>query len=172
MPPGSFQLTRRSWAVVGALAAAIALSFDWGLHRALVDVPFAPFALADRIVRVTPGSIATWMIDHLHHAAKALLAAGSVAVFIASGAGIAALLGRRPPRAAAVFGLLALLVGSLEPVKASAWGGAAGAVDTGSRSRCSRPSPPPAERCGGGQLTRDDVASSPASQSCSSPARR
>jgi DMSO/TMAO reductase YedYZ molybdopterin-dependent catalytic subunit len=52
-------------------------------------------------------------------------------VFIASGAGIAALLGRRPPRAAAVFGLLALLVGSLEPVKASAWGGAAGAVVAG-----------------------------------------
>jgi DMSO/TMAO reductase YedYZ molybdopterin-dependent catalytic subunit len=130
MPRGSSQPPRSSRAAAGLLASALALGFDWGLHRAITDVPFAPFALADRIVRLTPGSIATWMIDHLHHAAKTLLAGGSVVALLMGGAGVA-LLVRRGPRAAAAFGALVLTVGALEPVQATLWGAVAGGAIVG-----------------------------------------
>jgi DMSO/TMAO reductase YedYZ molybdopterin-dependent catalytic subunit len=116
---------------VGALAAALALGLDWGLHRAVTEVPFAPFALADRIVRLTPGPVATWMIDHLHHAAKVLLAGGCVAALLAAGAVISIPAARRPWPATAAFSLLVLLAGVLEPVQPSVWGAAAGAVLVG-----------------------------------------
>lgn len=131
MPTGGGQLPPRRQAAVGALAAAIALGFGWGLHRAIVDVPFAPFALADRIVRLTPGLVATWMIDHLQHAAKTLLAGGSVAALVGGGAAIAVWLGPRATQAAAGFGVLALAAGLLEPVDGGALGAAAGATVAG-----------------------------------------
>lgn len=129
--PSGRQPSRGKRAAVGALAAAVALGLEWGLHRAIVDVPFAPFALADRIVRLTPGSVATWMIDHLHHGAKTLLAGGCVAALLAAGALMAAVLARRPSRCAAAFALLAFVIGVLEPVQVSVWGAAAGAALAG-----------------------------------------
>jgi DMSO/TMAO reductase YedYZ molybdopterin-dependent catalytic subunit len=118
-------------ATLGALAAGAALTFDWGLHRAVEQAPFAPFALADRVVRLTPGSVATYMIDHLQHAAKLLLAAGCVAGVIAAGAVFAVVAARRPARAAQAFGTVVVIAGLLAPVASSDWGSALAAALTG-----------------------------------------
>jgi len=118
-------------AALGALATGAGLGVDWGLHGALVQVPFAPFALADRIVRLTPGNIATYMIEHLQHAAKLLLAGGCVAGVVGGGAVIAVLAAQRPARAASAFAALALAAGLLAPVGFSAWGSALGAALAG-----------------------------------------
>src|ERR687888_1161180 len=67
------------------LAAAAALAVYWAAARAYPQLAFAPFALADRVVRVTPGGVATWFIDHLHHNAQRLLAGAAVALFVIAG---------------------------------------------------------------------------------------
>ena len=121
---------RTWWAGAGAVAALVALAFDWGLHRAVEQVPFAPYALADRIVRLTPGNIATYLIDHLHHTAKPLLAAACIATLIAAGAGASAV-SRRPARAAATFSAVTLVAGLLAPLQRSVWGSALGAAAAG-----------------------------------------
>jgi DMSO/TMAO reductase YedYZ molybdopterin-dependent catalytic subunit len=113
------------------LAALAALGFDWGLHRAIVEVPFAPYSLADRIVRLTPGSVATYLIDHLHHAAKPLLAATCIAAMIAIGGAIRALSPRSTRTAAVSFAAAALVAGLLSPLQRSAWGSALGAAVAG-----------------------------------------
>src|ERR671936_840390 len=64
----------------GLLAAAVALAVYWAAARAYPQLGFAPFALADRVVRVTPGGVATWFIDHLHHNDQRLLAGVAVAL--------------------------------------------------------------------------------------------
>lgn len=122
----------RSWrALSGALAALAALGFDWGAHRALLRVPFAPYALADRIVRLTPGSVATYLIDHLHHTAKPLLAAACIVAVIGAGAAVSAL-SPHPSRVAATsFSALAFLAGLLTPLQRSVWGAALGAAVAG-----------------------------------------
>jgi DMSO/TMAO reductase YedYZ molybdopterin-dependent catalytic subunit len=116
---------------MGTVAAGVALGFEWGLHRALAQVPFAPFALADRVVRLTPGPIATYMIDHLHHAAKPLLAGACIAALLGAGAVLAVLVHRPRGAAAGGFAALVLIVGLLEPVQGSAWGSALGAAVAG-----------------------------------------
>src|SRR3989442_2601430 len=68
--------------VEGALAAAPALALLWAVSTADPYVPFPPLALADRIIRITPGSLATWAIDHLHHAAQPLLGGGVTVAFL------------------------------------------------------------------------------------------
>jgi hypothetical protein len=40
-------------------AAAAALSAQWLLRRIVPAMPFAPYSVANRIVRITPGGIAT-----------------------------------------------------------------------------------------------------------------
>jgi DMSO/TMAO reductase YedYZ molybdopterin-dependent catalytic subunit len=116
---------------LGAIAAGVGLGFDWGVHRALAQVPFAPFALADRIVRVTPGPIATYLIDHLHHAAKPLLAAGCVVALVAVGVAVSALAPRSVGLAAGLYAAVLLVSGVLAPVQSSTWGAAVGAAAAG-----------------------------------------
>ena len=96
-----------------------------------MQVPFAPFALANRVVRLTPGSVATYMIDHLHHVAKPLVVTGCVAALIAAGAVLALSRGRVRDAAAGGFGALLLIVGLLDPVQSSLWGSALGAGAAG-----------------------------------------
>jgi DMSO/TMAO reductase YedYZ molybdopterin-dependent catalytic subunit len=111
----------------GALAAAPALAVGWVLHRGSPQTPFAPTALADRIIRLTPGDVATTAIDRLHHAAQGLLAAGLVGVFLAIAAFAAA--GRRSPWRAAVLWSAALLAGgAATPVGLSVSGALAAAA--------------------------------------------
>ncbi|MBI5290147.1 MAG: hypothetical protein HY873_14335, partial [Chloroflexi bacterium] len=76
-------------------------------------MPFAPYALGNRLVRHAPGSIATEAIERLGHQALPLVAWALIAGALAMGA----LLGRRAP---ATFGALAfalsMLAARLDPV--------------------------------------------------------
>jgi DMSO/TMAO reductase YedYZ molybdopterin-dependent catalytic subunit len=114
--------------VHGAVAAAPALAIGWVAHRGSPGIPFAPTALADRFIRLTPGEVATTAIDRLHHAAQPLLAAGVTLVFISIAAALAASL--RPSRAALAWGAALLAAGAATPVERSA-AGALGAAALG-----------------------------------------
>lgn len=110
---------RRRSAAAGALASAPALAVGWALARAFDALPFAPFALADRVVRVTPGPLATAAIDRLQHAALPLLTGASVAGFVVLGAVLGAFrAARRWPAAVAgaVLGAALLAAGLVAPV--------------------------------------------------------
>ncbi|MBI5283976.1 MAG: molybdopterin-dependent oxidoreductase [Chloroflexi bacterium] len=76
------------------------------MHEAVHGVPFAPYALGNRLVRLAPGGIATEVIERLGHRALPLFAW----VIIGATLSAAGLLGRRAP---AVFGALALLLSVL-----------------------------------------------------------
>jgi DMSO/TMAO reductase YedYZ molybdopterin-dependent catalytic subunit len=71
--------------VAGAVATALALSVLW-LSSALIEgAPFAPAALAEGIIRVTPGGVATFFIESLGHFARPLVTLGVVAGAFAIG---------------------------------------------------------------------------------------
>ena len=105
----------------GALAAAPALAAGWVAHRGSPRLPFAPTALADRVIRLTPGDIATAAIDRLQHAAQPLLALSIVALFIAAGALIATRIGTAAG-GALLWAMLVLGGGLAAPVERSAPG--------------------------------------------------
>lgn len=79
---------RRDVAAVGA-----ALLAQWLLRRIVPAMPFAPYSVANRIVRITPGGIATTGIDQVGHLALPLLAAAVVLATLTLGLAI----GRRNP---------------------------------------------------------------------------
>jgi len=109
---------RRQALLDGVIAAAPALAAGWVAHRGSPRIPFAPTALADRIIRLTPDDVATAAIDRFHHAAQHLLAIAVVAAFVA----VAAIAARqlRSPRGAAAAWSLVLLGGALStPVEPS-----------------------------------------------------
>jgi DMSO/TMAO reductase YedYZ molybdopterin-dependent catalytic subunit len=117
----------------GLLAAAAALALYWAAARADPALGFAPFALADRIVRLTPGGVATWFIDHLHHNAQRLLAASATIAFVVAGAALGQLASRHRARGPLYSGALfaAACVGAAvaDPVATGAAGLAAAASD-------------------------------------------
>jgi DMSO/TMAO reductase YedYZ molybdopterin-dependent catalytic subunit len=121
---------RRHALLQGALAAAPALAAGWIAHRGSPRIPFAPTALADRIIRLTPGDVATAAIDRFHHAAQPLLALGVVGLVVA----VAALLAwrlRSPIRAAALWSAALLAGGLAAPVQPSTPGALAAAALAG-----------------------------------------
>jgi DMSO/TMAO reductase YedYZ molybdopterin-dependent catalytic subunit len=126
----SGQRGRRRALLEGALAAAPALAAAWVAHRGSPRIPFAPTALADRVIRLTPGDVATAAIDRLQHAAQPLLAAGIVALFVAA-AGLIAVGIATPARAALVWGAFVLGAGLAAPVEPSAPGALGAAALTG-----------------------------------------
>ncbi len=71
--------------LAGVLASALALAALWLVSRLDAAVPFAPLELAERVVRVTPGALATFTIEQLGKAALHLLAAGVTALLLAIG---------------------------------------------------------------------------------------
>jgi hypothetical protein len=105
------QHARRRALADGTVAAAPALAVGWVAHRGSPRIPFAPTALADRIIRLTPGGLATAGIERLHHAAQHLLAVAVVMAFVTIAA-IAARQLRSAGRASAVWSA-ALLAGAL-----------------------------------------------------------
>src|SRR5919197_2853361 len=115
------------------LAAAVALAVYWAAARAYPELGFAPFALADRVIRLTPGGVATWFIDHLHHNAQRLLAAFATIAFVVAGAALgllaARLRARGPLYAGALFGALCIAAALADPVAIGAAGLAAAAAD-------------------------------------------
>src|SRR5919198_2193087 len=98
-------VTRRG-AREGLLAATLALAVYWAAARAYPQLGFAPFALADRVVRATPGGVATWFIDHLHHNAQRLLAGAAVALFVIAGVALGVMARRLARRGAFISGAL------------------------------------------------------------------
>ena len=75
------------------VAVAAALFAQWLLRRIVPAMPFAPYSVANRIVRITPGGIATTGIDEVGHLALPILGAIVVVATLALGLAI----GRRNP---------------------------------------------------------------------------
>ena len=121
---------RRQALADGAIAAAPALAAGWVAHRGSPRIPFAPTALADRIIRLTPGDLANAAIERFHHAAQPLLATAVVAMFVAVAAIVAWQL--TSARGAAAAWGAALLVGALStPVQPSVTGAVLAAAGGG-----------------------------------------
>jgi DMSO/TMAO reductase YedYZ molybdopterin-dependent catalytic subunit len=114
----------------GALATAPALVLGWIAHRGSPRIPFAPTALADRLIRLTPGEVATAAIDRLQHAAQQLLAGAVIALFVLAGGVVAARL-TSAGRAALVWTAIVFAAGLAAPVEHSLRGSLAAAVMAG-----------------------------------------
>src|SRR3712207_6088201 len=92
--------------VAGAVATAVALAILWVASGLMLMVTFPPTAIADFIIRATPGDIATAFIEALQHWALRFLAIAVVLGTVWAGAMALVLLSRdrlRPVLAAAVL---------------------------------------------------------------------
>lgn len=70
---------------VAGILATVALVGMLQLAHSLVQLPFAPYDVADLIIRITPGQIATQGIEALGAVAKLLVEAGAWALIVLSG---------------------------------------------------------------------------------------
>jgi DMSO/TMAO reductase YedYZ molybdopterin-dependent catalytic subunit len=68
----------RDLRVTGLLASSVALVILWVASALWEDAPFAPSALAEGIIRWTPGGLATFFIEVLGHWARRLLTVGAI----------------------------------------------------------------------------------------------
>ena len=94
-------------------AAAAALLAQWLLRRIVPAMPFAPYSVANRLVRLTPGNIATFGIDQFGHLALPLLGAGVVVATLVLGLAV----GRRSPFALGlVAAVLSFAATRIDPV--------------------------------------------------------
>jgi DMSO/TMAO reductase YedYZ molybdopterin-dependent catalytic subunit len=66
--------------LAGLVAGAVALAILWVASMLTPDAPFAPSAVAETVIRLTPGDLATFFIEALGHWARRLLTAGAVGV--------------------------------------------------------------------------------------------
>ncbi len=64
--------------VAGTIASSVALAASWIASTIAEGVVFAPLALAEAVIRATPGDVATLLIELLGHWAMRLLAGGAV----------------------------------------------------------------------------------------------
>jgi hypothetical protein len=64
------------------LSGMLAASLLWAASRIEDSVPFPPFSVAERVIRLTPGDVATFFIDNFQHNALRLLAAGVALAFL------------------------------------------------------------------------------------------
>jgi DMSO/TMAO reductase YedYZ molybdopterin-dependent catalytic subunit len=65
--------------IAGLIAGAVALAVLWVVSIVAADAPFAPSAVAEAAIRLTPGDLATFFIEMLGHWARRLLTIGAVA---------------------------------------------------------------------------------------------
>lgn len=79
---------------VAGLIATIALVALLRLANALVGLSFIPADLADLLIRITPGQIATEGIEALGSVAKLLVQLGAIALIVLFGGALGALVGR------------------------------------------------------------------------------
>jgi DMSO/TMAO reductase YedYZ molybdopterin-dependent catalytic subunit len=115
-------MTRRSLAT-GAAASAASLAVLWAVSRAAPAIQFPPSSLADRVVRLTPGWLATAAIDRLQHGALPLLVAVVTVVLGVAGALAVLAAGPGRPGALRAGALVAALdggAGAVAPVAPSA----------------------------------------------------
>jgi DMSO/TMAO reductase YedYZ molybdopterin-dependent catalytic subunit len=93
----------------GLVASAVALAVLWVFSIAAADAPFAPAAVAEAIIRLIPGDLATFFIETLGHWARRLLTIGAVAGALFVGAEALVHTARADrPRTALAGGLLAV----------------------------------------------------------------
>lgn len=114
-------------AALGAVGAAFAMGLLWVAGQGASGLPFPPVALADRIIRLTPGDVTTFFIERLQHNAIRLLAAGCIVAFGAFGALLTHLTRAMNARAralavAGVFGATCALAALASPIAPSAAG--------------------------------------------------
>lgn len=127
--------TRGRCRVAGGLAGGFALSFLWAASKIEPAVPFPPLSVAERIIRLTPGDLATFFIDTLGQIAVRLLGAGSIVGFLV----VSALLpeataagGRpRPYRAGTVVAILGAASAFVAPLTPSPAGAILGSLAGG-----------------------------------------
>jgi DMSO/TMAO reductase YedYZ molybdopterin-dependent catalytic subunit len=105
--------------LAGALATALAASFLWIASGLSSSIPFAPTALADRLVRILPGRMEIFFIEHLHHWALRLFTGGVLLASLIVGAELLARTmkeGRvRPSLASTIMALAAVGAALIEP---------------------------------------------------------
>jgi DMSO/TMAO reductase YedYZ molybdopterin-dependent catalytic subunit len=65
--------------LAGLIAGAVALAVLWVVSLLAPDAPFAPSAVAEAVIRLIPGDLATFFIEMLGHWARRLLTVGAVA---------------------------------------------------------------------------------------------
>ena len=107
--------------LTGLLASASALSALWLASRVDADLRFPPIELAERIVRLAPGDVATLSIEELGKAGIHLLAAGVIAGMLVAGVALARTrAGQAPARAAVAYGALLAVAGLAGPNRGSA----------------------------------------------------
>jgi DMSO/TMAO reductase YedYZ molybdopterin-dependent catalytic subunit len=80
---------------VAGLITTAALIGLLRLANTLVGLPFIPADLADLLIRITPGQIATEGIEALGSVAKLLVQAGAIALIVLFGGALGALVGKR-----------------------------------------------------------------------------
>jgi hypothetical protein len=86
----------RAGSVAVLTGAAAALLVTGLLHAFVTTFPFPPVAVADTIVKRSPGAVATRSIELLGHFAQPLLVVGTTVAYL----GLAAALGALLPRLA------------------------------------------------------------------------
>ena len=102
---------RKRWSMRGAVAGALVLSFAWAANRLDATIPFPPLSLAERIIRITPGGVATFFIEKLGPNAVRLLSVGTVAGFLVVAAVLPRVSSRKgSPRPYIAGGLLAAIL--------------------------------------------------------------
>lgn len=123
------------FSAAGLSAGTLALAFEWAASRVDAGVTFAPVALGDRLIRLTPGDAATLAIDNLGTAASHVLAVAVTAVFVAVGALLPALTaagGRSRPFVAGTGFAVCLFAASIvAPVRPAVLGAAGVAAIAG-----------------------------------------
>lgn len=110
---------RRDLRLTGLLATAVALTGLWVASHIYAGVSFPPAALADALIRVTPGDLVTFFIDLLKHWAMRLLILAALAGTLAVGAEALRITARgarpRPWLAGALLGVLGAVAALLQP---------------------------------------------------------
>jgi DMSO/TMAO reductase YedYZ molybdopterin-dependent catalytic subunit len=104
----------------GILAAAAGLAVLWGVSGWMEGTPFAPAVMAETIVRLTPGDLATFFIESLGEWGLRLVNLGALAVALIAGA-LALVSTEREgtPRvatAAVTVSVLSMIIGLLTPM--------------------------------------------------------
>lgn len=109
----------RSLRLAGLLATIAALALMWVASSVTRLVPFPPTAAAARLVRLTPGDLATFFIDSLGHWALRLLTVGALAAALVIGAEALVVTASgsrsRPGLAAAILALVAAAAAFSDP---------------------------------------------------------
>ena len=110
-----------TWRVSGLLAGAVSVALLWAASRIEASVPFPPFSVGERLIRLTPGDVATFFIERLQHDALRLLAAGATLGFLGLTAALPELLAARdrlrPYLAGAIVALISVVASFAAPVE-------------------------------------------------------